>query len=311
MRSNFIISAPRSGSTWLSKMIDHHPEITAVERRLFGNYADFVTSSKSKDSRLRITLDKFVSSISNHYDVGLCEKKSLLCEFIKTILMFESKNSNSENIIDKITPYPGTVNVVCEGIEKYFKDCKIILLIRDGRDVLTSGTFNWIDKCKDFKKKCSFESQREKSLVYGTYQSLGKFFLKEEVIEWSNLWVEVLNSFKVLEENHSVILIKYEDLSSDCYSVLKKCFDFLNLSTCENIINRCIENCNFDKMSGGRSRGEMKINSHVRKGVCGDWVNYFSQDDAYLFNRIAGKHLLAYDYEKSSCWPLEYNFKYQ
>ena len=43
------------------------------------------------------------------------------------------------------------------GIDKYFKDAKIIFLVRDGRDVLTSGTFNWMNKMKNFKKSSSFK----------------------------------------------------------------------------------------------------------------------------------------------------------
>lgn len=310
MSNDFILSAPRSGSTWLSNMIGLHPSISTVERRLFGNYADFVSSTKSREDRLRITFDKFTSSITNHYNICKSNDDFFLDELIKLILKLESRIHNNSNIIDKITPYPGTTKVVLRGIDKYFKDAKIILLVRDGRDVLTSGTFNWINKTKNFKKRSSFETQRKKNLVNTSYTNLEKFFQKEEVNEWSNLWIEVLESFKNFKKNHRTIIIKYENLLYNCHSELKKCFDFLNLSNCDLIINKCIADTQFVKMSGGRSRGEMKIDSPTRNGVSGDWVNYFSLHDANLFNSIAGKYLLEYDYENHSDWPSNYNYKY-
>jgi hypothetical protein len=35
---HFLISAPRSGSTWLASTLDQHPEILGVEQRLYGGF---------------------------------------------------------------------------------------------------------------------------------------------------------------------------------------------------------------------------------------------------------------------------------
>ena len=54
--SNFIIASPRSGTTWMSKMLNAHPNIFCVERRLFGDYADLVLDEGANKPRLRVTL---------------------------------------------------------------------------------------------------------------------------------------------------------------------------------------------------------------------------------------------------------------
>ena len=64
----FMISAPRSGTTWLKQALNSHPEIYCTENRFFGGYSDFVIGDKASTPRMRITLDKYVDSFLLHYN---------------------------------------------------------------------------------------------------------------------------------------------------------------------------------------------------------------------------------------------------
>ena len=55
-------------------------------------------------------------------------------------------------------------------------------------------------------------------------------------------------------------------------------------------------------MSGGRQKGEAEPTAHVRKGIVGDWRNYFTKRDGELFHEIAGKTLIEMGYEQDSTW---------
>ena len=58
----------------------------------------------------------------------------------------------------------------------------------------------------------------------------------------------------------------------------------------------------FDKLSGGRTKGEEDPNSHYRKGVAGDWVNHFNRDHLEYFAERYTDVLIKYGYEESANW---------
>jgi hypothetical protein len=84
--------------------------------------------------------------------------------------------------------------------------------------------------------------------------------------------------------------------------VLQEIFDFLSIKNNKTTIKACIEAGSFKKMSDGRVQGDAVQGAHVRKGVSGDWKNYFTYKDALLFDEIAGDALLEFGYETNKSW---------
>ena len=58
----------------------------------------------------------------------------------------------------------------------------------------------------------------------------------------------------------------------------------------------------FEVSTGGRKPGEEKIESHLRKGIRGDWKNYMSDSLKEVFKGCFGKLLIKTGYEKSLYW---------
>ena len=58
----------------------------------------------------------------------------------------------------------------------------------------------------------------------------------------------------------------------------------------------------FEARTGGRQRGEENIHSHERKGIAGDWRNYFSPELTRAFKARYGDLLIATGYEKGADW---------
>ena len=53
----------------------------------------------------------------------------------------------------------------------------------------------------------------------------------------------------------------------------------------------------------GRSAGDnASPTAKARKGIAGDWKNFFTQSDAELFLNIAGKQLVEAGYEANNDW---------
>ncbi|MDC0408588.1 sulfotransferase [Flavobacteriaceae bacterium] len=301
-KQHFIISCPRSGTTWLSKMLNTHKNIFCVERRLFGDYADFVFDEGIETPRLRITLDKYIKSVLLHHGLPKSHEFNLMKSFLSAIAKEERKFSGSKISIDKVTPYLNTSNDVLNQLSRFFPKSKIIFLVRDGRDVLTSGVFHWFNKKLEDKSLNKFEKIRISSFQDNQEFKSRRFFQDKEIVQWANHWVDVMKIIPKAALSHDIKIVYYKDLLKDTKKEISEIFDFLEIRKSNHFIDECVKAGSFKIMSNGRERGTEQFNNHIRKGVNDDWRNYFTYEDSKLFNDIAGEMLLKYNFIKNLNW---------
>jgi len=65
---------------------------------------------------------------------------------------------------------------------------------------------------------------------------------------------------------------------------------------------RIIEKKSFQRLSGGRTKGQENVKSHYRKGTPGDWVNHFTDEHKRLFKERHGDLLIRLGYETDRNW---------
>jgi hypothetical protein len=58
----------------------------------------------------------------------------------------------------------------------------------------------------------------------------------------------------------------------------------------------------FERLTHGRERGQENVKSHERKGIAGDWRNYFDDQVKDVFKARYGDLLIATGYERDSEW---------
>ena len=92
-------------------------------------------------------------------------------------------------------------------------------------------------------------------------------------------WVEAGETF-----------IRYEDLLEKDSETLEE----LLIGTCEIKVTRerlheIIVANRFENLTGGRKRGEENLIAHERKGISGDWKNYFTRQVTEKFIEQYGK----------------------
>jgi len=97
--------------------------------------------------------------------------------------------------------------------------------------------------------------------------------------------------------------IKYEDLLENDLPILedvlrKRCLPELD----EKRFAEAVCSCRFESLSEGRKRGEENISAHTRKGIAGDWRNYFTPKIKKEFKRRYGDLLIRSGYEKNGDW---------
>ncbi len=309
-RVNFVISAPRSGSTWLATALNAHPEIFATEHRLFGNFHEVWRNNDGTHSP-RMTFDYYARAFAVHYfhnAMGLSHAdfvSDFLREYAQFLVQYAEKKTGKSVVVDKITPYPGTSSYVVRQIRTLFPESKIVLLVRDGRDVLTSGTFDWLLKDAEGTDRYQFFVQP----AHGV--KLKRFFDSDVIAKWATHWIETvqwsLGEKSKVNLNLSaanVAQVHYEAMKHDMPGQLEKLFQFMGVESSTKIASECSESATFEKMSG-RAAGDADPLAKARKGIVGDWRNYFTYQDGFEFDQIAGGALVMLGYEKNRRWYQE------
>jgi len=294
---HFIISAPRSGSTWLTTALNGHPEVFGTEHRLFGNFCE-VWKNNDGSTAPRITFDKYADAFGMHYFYQFMNRdygtfvEDFKKSFVNFLCHFAHGRTGKKIIVDKITPYPGTAKYVVEEIHRLFPESKIIHLVRDGRDVLTSGTFDWLLKDADGTDRHEFFFNPIPGM------KLDRFFDAKVIKKWAENWTETIDLFG---DEKPAARITYEEMKEDMPEALKKIFEVLGVESTNEIAEQCTEASTFERMSG-RPPGQEDPTAKARKGIVGDWRNYFTLADGELFDALAGEQMQKMGYEPNSDW---------
>ncbi|MFM8271841.1 MAG: sulfotransferase domain-containing protein [Gemmata sp.] len=98
-------------------------------------------------------------------------------------------------------------------------------------------------------------------------------------------------------------LFRYEDLLERDLDILEPVLiDRCRLPVSRERFREVILGARFDRRTEGRKRGEEDLLAHERKGVAGDWRNYFTPGLARLFRDRFGETLVATGYEPDDGW---------
>ncbi len=184
---------------------------------------------------------------------------------------------------------------------------RIVYQIRDGRDVIVSlynhmyfGTSILSDFAMNiYKRKApfnDFDNIHENLPVFIEYL-FTKFTISGKQANWSDFMQSYLN-------RPNVIYAKYENLLQHTEEELKRIIIALegeNHILNEKKIKQVVEKYSFKSLSQ-RKRGEENKSHFLRKGIAGDWKNYFSREASQVFNHYAGKELILLGYEKNENW---------
>lgn len=166
----------------------------------------------------------------------------------------------------------------------YYKDKKVIYIVRDGRDTLNSY-FYYVNARREQKV-----SMRD--LISSTSNAHYTGWSKH-VLGWKRGTCE------------RKIILKYEDMISNAYIEVKKMLEFIEWPADDDKVCEAIASASFDKLKqieekyGGANEKrteEGKSTPFFRKGVTKDWANSFEEEDIKLFWKMHDEGMEAFDY---------------
>jgi hypothetical protein len=102
-----------------------------------------------------------------------------------------------------------------------------------------------------------------------------------------------------------VRVVRYETLLADTAGELGSIADWLGADVSAAQIAEIAERHSFQSLTG-RSPGDADPTAFVRKGIAGDWRNYFTPTSAAAFDAYAGDALIALGYEPDRDWLTPY-----
>lgn len=167
-------------------------------------------------------------------------------------------------------------------------------LVRDPRDIVVSGYFSHkYSHPVDGPWGQSFLMAHREWLL-SVSESEG--IMKEIEIAFA---LKTFVSWKFDDPN--ILELKFEDLLNEPVIHFERIFDFIQFPFNKRALRQAIRKYSFEKRTG-RKPGQEDQYSHLRKGVPGDWVNYFSADHKAYFKEKWGTMVPDLGYEPDNNW---------
>jgi hypothetical protein len=105
-----------------------------------------------------------------------------------------------------------------------------------------------------------------------------------------------------LAEDVSAVHIRYEEMVADPVSQFCRALAYLEIDVAPALAEAVVRRYRFERLSHGRQAGQADASSHFRKGVVGDWRNYFRPIHVARFKEVAGDALITLGYERDNDW---------
>lgn len=306
----FIVGHRKSGSTWLLNLMSLHPDIRGLmetnlfhlgwnepdpvrrtgrlfsqtpwsgggTKALFKHHVMNLAAPLLKHSKPALSLKK-EERPATLLDLGLFDQTVLRRrlrrtappeDFVHRFFHFQRDRLRPRRYL--LEKSPRNVHNV-EKISEIFPGAKLIVIYRDGRDVVTSDKFFTRD--------------------YG-----GKAF---DFAAAAAAWRRDMEAHLKHAERHPVFACAYERLLHDGAAVARELFDFLDLPHDDRLIQDLLERSSF-RFYAGRERGQEDRKRFYRKGVAGDWKNHFRDEERQQFKEVAGEMLVKLGYEQGLGW---------
>ncbi|XP_058386985.1 sulfotransferase 2A1-like [Diceros bicornis minor] len=192
------------------------------------------------------------------------------------------ENEYGYNLLkDKEGPLLITSHLPIQLIPKslFSSKAKVIYLIRNPRDILVSGYFfysisNFIKKPESLEQY--FEWFIQGNVPYGS-------------------WFDHIHGWMSMKGKENFLILSYEELRRDTRSTVQKICQFLGKKLEPEELNSLLKNSSFKVMKENKMSNFTLLHAYnlveengslMRKGISGDWKNYFTVAQAEAFDKI-------------------------
>ena len=111
-----------------------------------------------------------------------------------------------------------------------------------------------------------------------------KFHENFQVSRGHTNWSQHIDSYLRLADN--VHVVKYEEMLDQPHAVLSDCLSWYNIEA-KFELTQVVKDYSFENQTN-RQKGEENRTAFLRKGIAGDWKNYFNKASVDLVHKYYG-----------------------
>jgi hypothetical protein len=290
----FVVGNQKSGTTWLMRMLDAHPEILCRgEGRFFGaswrqkglvqrdvlRPASSLYNAILDAEYLRLWIERSVWSRNDDAGEHLMNLTRMVIDYF---LEGELLKSGKKVVGDKS---PLLTPETIQEISVIYPEARVVHIIRDGRDVALSAAHH----SRNFGRMNRGERTERDGSIFNETQ------IRKLAADWAARVGRTVNDGpRLFGDRYAEV--RYEGLLTHPEEEMERLLRFLGVASDEWSVGRCVGSATFEKLSKGRTRGEEDPSSFFRKGVAGDWRDAFTDRDRRVFEREAGDLLTKLGY---------------
>lgn len=266
----FVGGTEKSGTTWLQLMLDAHPRAAC---RGEGHFFDRLAPGLG---RLLNDYGGFVDGLNRNVFAEIAPFPTpdppYFLDLARTAIAgLMGEYGADPDLVAVGEKTPGTARAL-DRVEALFPEAKLILMLRDGRDVMVSGWFHIIRQHGRDKADATLAG-----------------YCKRIAPSWRHDSEAALAAAARRPEH--VRLLRYEELHADPAPEIAATFRFLGLDAAPETVADAVAAGRFERVSGGRQRGDEDRGSQFRKGIVGDWRSHFDAEATAVFEAAAGDTL--------------------
>jgi len=307
----FVVGEMRSGTSWLSRTLNTHPEVFCKgEGSFFGREqaTEEIPVYKAPTPSLHNALlnceglRTWHSFSWNAWAKGDVEEdlRNLTRLTVDYFLAKDSTASAKQIVGDKSPLHTDHVDEIYD----FYPEARVIHIVRDGRDVAVSLQHHFWRLARDRGGIFDLEPEElDKRDAYlrdseGFLRSGNSIFAEERLRQMAVRWSRRVRKASRDGQKFfgpNFLQLRYEDLLVRPEENLKAMFELLGARADEGVVRHCVEKNRFEKLAK-RSVGQEDSRSFFRKGIIGDWRSVFTEEDRRIYEEVAGGTLLEMGY---------------
>ena len=294
----FIFGHARSGTTLLARLVRLHPEVYCNWQAHFFTRPPFLKSLVNTAE-----VEEWLKRKSNRWNRG-DDLSPIVLRVVADFIMEREAAKEGARIVGDKSPSSLIHAQAIRDLHSIYPDAKLVYIVRDGRDVITS------ERIRNFVEESKFLTAKDKKIIEDLrndpthFKNNGRsiftdLFIRRTAQGWvENLTESAKEGQRLFGENF--FTLRYEDLLERSLDEMKSLWDFLDVKSSKALGQAIEEEMSSNPDQEWQQSRNKDIASFLPKGQAGNWARLFTERDKDLFNDIAGEMLVKWGYEKRS-----------
>jgi len=272
----FLTGAPKSGTTWLGKLLDAHPEISCRGEACVHHFGQRLVEASKSYNELLAKRRAVITDANDFPPMPWPDVMTMMRTFIG--LRFEAIADPAKPGLRFLGEKDPEHALHFKELDQLFPEARFLHIIRDGRGVFISAWHHNVRSKDANLQRLGFDD-----------------FLDITAKEWAGRVRRARAGAALLGERY--FEVRYEDLVADPTAWMRRVLEFLGAAADETTLQACIEAASFENLSQGRKAGEEDKTSFFRKGDPDDWKTQLTGPQIQHFNALSGGLLAELGYQ--------------